>query len=255
MKKEKVRYYTSFDEDVIESKEQNYKLPEDYKWLRLDVLSRLLSGLVYTFALVFSTVYCRLFLHVRFRNTKILRQMRNSGGFIYGNHTQPVGDVFNPALAAFPIRIYTIVSPANLGIPFIGKILPYLGALPIADNVKGLKKLNEAIEYRLSQNRCVVIYPEAHVWEYFKDIRPFGDASFKFPAKYDKPVFSMTATYQNRKYGRKPKMTVYLDGPFYADKSKSLKNQAIDLRNQVEEKMKERSCLSNCEYIKYLKND
>lgn len=251
MKKEKIRYYHSFDEDFIESKEQNYKLDADYKWLRHDILSKFLSVLIYTLALIFSSVYCHLFLHLKFKNRKALRGTAKSGAFIYANHTQPVGDVFCPALAAFPNRIYTLVSPANLGIPFIGKILPYLGALPIADNIKGIKKLNEAIEYRLEQNRCIVIFPEAHVWEYCTFIRPFGAASFKFPVKYDKPVFCLTATYQKRKFGKKPKMTIYADGPFYADKTLSPKEQAADLQNRVSNKMKERSANSNCEYIKY----
>ena len=46
MSKEKaVRYYQSFTQDFVESKNQNYTLPEDYRWIRTDFRSRCLSGL------------------------------------------------------------------------------------------------------------------------------------------------------------------------------------------------------------------
>lgn len=253
MSKKQIRYYNSFTDDFVESKNQDYELPKDYKWIRTDFLSRFLSGLIYSLALVFSSFYCRLLLHVRFKNSKVLKQTKKTGAFIYANHTQIVGDVFNPALCCFPNRIYTVVSTANYGIPVIGKILYYLGALPITKTLDGMKKLSNAMECRLEKNRCIVIYPEAHVWEYFTDIRPFADTSFKFPVKFSKPVFCMTTTYQKQRFFKKPKAIIYIDGPFYPDTSLSLKEQAATLRNTVYECMKKRSLNSNCEYIEYKK--
>ena len=122
-----VRRYSSFADDFVRTKDQYHRLPEDYRWIRTDVRSRFLSALSYGAALVISSVWCRVALHVRLRDRRLLRAARD-GAFIYANHTQPVGDVFIPALASFPRRIYTVVSPANLGIPVIGRILPFLGA-------------------------------------------------------------------------------------------------------------------------------
>lgn len=31
------RYYSSFTDDFEQTKEQDYKLPEDYKWIRTDI--------------------------------------------------------------------------------------------------------------------------------------------------------------------------------------------------------------------------
>ena len=248
-----VRYYKSFEDDFAFSKNQDIKLPKDYKWLRLDFFSRFLSAAVYTLAFLISSVYCRLFLHVSFENKKILKKSRKTGAFIYGNHTQPIGDVFDPALAAFPNRIYTVVSPANLGIPVIGKILPYLGALPIPDSVRGMKSFTAAIEYRLKQKKCIVIYPEAHVWEYYTGIRPFDSTSFKFPAKFCAPVYSMTAVYKKRKGLKKPAIKIQFDGPFYPDTSLSLRDRAESLETRVYETLKNRAKQSDCVYIKYEK--
>lgn len=248
-----IRRYKSFDEDFAQTKNQDYKLEPDYKWLRLDFISKCKAKLVYGLAIVFSSVYCRVFLHLKIKGSKSLKLAKDTGGFIFGNHTQPVGDVFNPALAALPKRIYTIVSSANLGIPVLGRVLPYLGALPIADSVSGMKKLNEAIDYRLKQKALITIYPEAHVWEYCSFIRPFDETAFKFPVKFDKPSFCMTATYQKRRFFKKPRLTLYIDGPYYCDKTLSQKEQAKDLKERICRRMCNRSLETNCEYIKYEK--
>ena len=174
--------------------------------------------------------------------------------FIYGNHTQPVGDVFIPALCVLPKRIYTVVSTANYGIPFIGKILPYLGALPVVGSLHGIKELNKAIEERINKNHPIVIYPEAHVWEYYTEIRPFPETSFKYPAKLNKPVIAMTVTYRKCKVFKRPVVEVYLDGPYYATKE-SVKERTKSLHDQVYDVMKKRSKNSNVEYIQYRKKE
>ena len=249
MQKEKILYYNNFETDFFDSGKE-YTLPENYKWIRKDLWSRFLSTVIYTAAFIFSNIYCRLFLHVKIKGAKKVRQVKNTGFFFFGNHTQPVGDVFNPALACFPKRIYTVVSPANFALPVIGKILPYLGALPISDTLHGMKEFYNAMECRIKQNHPIVIYPEAHVWEYYTDIRPFPETSFKFPVKLGVPTFCFTTTYQKRRFGRKPAITIYVDGPFVVD-GKTPKEKAQKLRDSVFDTMKQRSTESSYAYIKY----
>lgn len=247
MKQRKIRYYTAYTDDFVETRDQDHKVPIHYPWIP----NAFLSGLIYGLAIVFSSVYLPLFLHVRYKNSKILRAGQKTGAFIYCNHTQPFGDVFLPALPAFPGRIYTVVSPANLGIPVIGKLLPYLGALPIPDSISGLKQFTTVMERRLAKKRYITIFPEAHVWEYYTGIRPFSESAFKYPVKFDKPVYCMTVTYQKRRFGKRPATVVYVDGPFYADKNTSPRQQATQLRDQVYDRMRSRSRNSNCDYIQY----
>lgn len=251
MKEKKIRYYKSFTDDFAESADQNYVLPEDYQWVRTDFGSKVLSALIYALAVVFSSVYCKFFLHMKVRGRSKLKGIR-SGFFIYGNHTQPVGDVFIPALCVLPRRIYTVVSTANYGIPVIGKILPYLGALPIVGSLHGMKELSKAMEYRVNTGHPIVIYPEAHVWEYYTDIRPFPNTSFKYPVKFEKPSFAMTVTYRKSKLFQRPIMEVFLDGPFYG-KGTTAKERAENLHNEIYTAMKSRSKRSNTEYIEYKK--
>ena len=248
----KVRYYSSFADDFEQSANQNFVLPGHYKWVRTDILSKFLSGFVYGLAVIFGGVYCRCFLHMKVKDRGTLKGIKG-GFFIYGNHTQPVGDVFIPALCVLPKRIYTVVSTANYGIPVIGKILPFLGALPIVNTLQGVKELNNAMAYRLKKGHPIVIYPEAHVWEYYTEIRPFPDTSFVFPVKFDKPAFAMTVTYKKSKLLKRPNMEVFLDGPFYPD-GNTAKEKTADLHQKVYKAMKVRSSNSNYQYIEYRSN-
>lgn len=253
MKEKKIRYYSSFTDDFEQSADQNYVLPDDYKWMRSDLGSRILSAFIYALAIIFSSVYCKCFLHMKVKGRKNLKGVKG-GFFIYGNHTQPVGDVFIPALCVLPRRIYTLVSTANYGIPVIGKFLPYLGALPIVSSLHGMKELNKAMEYRLRGGHPIVIYPEAHVWEYYTDIRPFPDTSFKFPVKFDKPAFAMTVTYRKSKLFKKPIMEVFLDGPFYG-KGNTPKERVENLHNKIYTAMNKKAENSNYRYIDYRAED
>lgn len=252
MKKEK-RYYSSFSEDFEQAPNQDYSLPVDYAWVRNDFFSKLKSGFIYFLAIVFSLVYCPFVLHMRVKGRKNLRGLKGRF-FLYGNHTQPLGDVFIPAFSVLPRRIFTVVSTANFSIPVIGKILPFLGALPIVESVKSFKELSKAMKTRLNKNHPIVIYPEAHVWEYCTFIRPYPETSFKYPVKFDVPAISMTVTYKKSKIFKRPKMTVYLDGPFYP-KGKSAKEKVSNLHKEVYEAMCVRSKESDYSYIEYIKQE
>ncbi|MGN0453416.1 MAG: 1-acyl-sn-glycerol-3-phosphate acyltransferase, partial [Ruminococcus sp.] len=209
MNKDKIRYYKEFTDDFEETADQDYKLPEDYRYIRRDFLSRFLSGLIYSLAIVFGGLYCRIFLHTKYKNRKAYKSVKGEGVFVYSNHTQPVGDVFLPALGAFPRRIYVVVSPANLKLPVLGRILPYLGALPLPATLGKMKEFTEAMRVRIEkEKKTVVIYPEAHVWKYYTGIRPFSEVSFKYPVKLNAPVFAQTVTYTKRRFGRKPRATI-----------------------------------------------
>ena len=249
----KTRYYASFADDFEQSADQNFKLPENYKWVRTDIVSMFLSGLIYGLAVIFGGAYCRFFLHMKVKGRKNLRGVKG-GFFIYGNHTQPIGDVFIPALCVLPKRIYTVVSTANYGIPIIGKLLPYLGALPIVNTLHGVKELNKAMEQRLNKKHPIVIYPEAHVWEYYTGIRPFPDTSFKFPVKFDRPSFAMTVTYRKAKFFKRPLMEVFIDGPFYPQ-GDTVKEKTVSLHSQIYSVMQKCSENSNENFIIYKSND
>ncbi len=255
MKRERNIYYNSFDEDVVVNSNQDFVLADDYRWIDNRPGRRVASFLVYALAYAFSFFYAKLALHCKVVNRGALKAAKGDGYFVYCNHTQPVGDVFVPAFLNRDRRIYTVVSQANYGLPVIGKILPYLGALPIPSGISGMKKFTEAVSTRVNTNHCVIIYPEGHVWPWYTGIRPFGSNAFHYPVVENKPVFTMTTTYQKRRLSSKPRATYYIDGPFYADGSLSRKDQKEKLCKEVSETMKRRSQNSSYSFINYIQRD
>ncbi len=249
----RIIYYQSFSDDVVESTDQTYQLPDDYVWVHPERSHRIKSTILYALTKVISPIYCRCFLHMRVVNRKLLDQCRDTGFCLYANHTQPIGDAMLPVWVNRGRRIYVIVSPANLGIPVIGKLIPYLGALPTSGKIKDMRALHQAIFQRLSEKQCLVVYPEAHVWPYYTGIRPFSSVSFSYPAAANVPVYCMTTTYQKRRFGKTPRTTVYIDGPFFSLSNGSRKEQAESLRAQVYDCMEKRSRQSSYEYICYVK--
>lgn len=250
VKMNKTIYYEKYTDNIVESKNQNYKIKEDYQWIHTNLIYRIISQIIYFIACIFSVIYSKIVLKIKIENKDILKKYKKEGYFVYGNHTQTIGDVFVPRQIVGK-RFYTIASQSNLGIPVIGKILPMLGALVIPDNISQTKKFMKAVEKRIEQKNAIIIYPEAHVWPYYTKIRPFPSTSFKFPIETNSPTFCFTTTYYKRKNKEKPGIKIYVDGPFFPDMSIKPKEREKKLCNNIYNKMLERSKHSNYEYIIY----
>ncbi len=248
-------YYESENQDFVRSARQDAALPADFRWIHKNPLYRLASAGLYGLAVVFAFFYTRLALHVRVVNRQALGRCGKKGCFIYGNHTQPVGDAFTPAALCFPRRICTVAGTANLGIPVLGPLLPMLGGLFIPNTVGQMREFMEAVAYYAGKGRCIILYPEAHVWPYCTFIRSFPDTAFRYPVQCGAPALAMTATYQKRRFGRRPRLTLYLDGPFYPDPEKSPREQRRQLHDAVYDAMVRRSAASDYAYIRYQRRE
>ena len=184
-----------------------------------------------------------------------LDEIKDKGYFLYGNHTQDIADAFLPNLMSFPKRSYFIVHPNNVSIPFLSKLTPLLGALPLPDDLDASRNFLTALKRRVEEGNCIVIYPEAHIWPYYTKIRPFKDDAFYYPVKLGAPVFCFTNTYQKRRFRKRPRIVTYIDGPFYPDEALPKRQQKGELRNRIHDCMCERAKLSDVEVIKYIRED
>lgn len=253
MKNREVIYYKDelndeFSTAKIEAKkiDKNYKYEHSFLW---EACSYLLQNI---FSMLIKIGYSKIKFRLKYIGREKLKKYKNTGYFIYANHTQPFADTFIPSVANYPKRNFLIVNPANVSIKYAGHIIEMLGAIPTPDDKTAAKNFLQTIEKRIKQKYSVTIYPEAHIWPYYTKIRPFKDVSFKYPVELNVPVFSLTNTYQS--YGKnKIKIVSYIDGPFFAKNELNKKEKQKDLRNIVYETMQERSKNSNVEYIKYVK--
>ena len=193
-----------------------------------------------------------------YKNILICRQCLNPhslNDIKTGNHTNAIADALIPSRISYPTDAYVIVHPDNVSMPVLGRITPSLGAIPLPDDGAAARNFVKAVQGEIERHHCVVLYPEAHIWPYYTKIRPFSDASFRYPARAAAPVYCFTNTYQRRGKGNAVDIVTYLDGPFYADKNCSAKEQRAMLRDQVYERMVQRSSNNNVELIRYIKKD
>ena len=257
----RVFYYENEEDDPIKTKEQENKqkveLPEDYEFIPKNPFKKLYSVMMFRVFWIFGQWYEKRYWQAKFYGREKLKKAKGSGYLIYANHTNPFHDVFGPAIMA-DRRIFTIISPVNLLLPGIGKILPAIGGIPLGTSLKTKKGFHEAVDKRLKQKKCMVIYPEAHVWPYATKIRKFpaGDRSFCYATRNNVPIFTMTTTYHRRKDRKKgdlPRMDIYLDGPFYSDAEKSEDENKAILAKKAYDSMVKYSKKNTYEYFKYIK--
>ena len=258
---ERVFYYASEEDDPIKTDEQEQKvevgLPEGYDFVPKNPFIKMYSAVLFRIFKLFGQYYERGYWQAKFYGREKLKKAKGKGYVIYANHTNPFHDVFGPALAA-DRRIFTIISPVNLKIPGIGKVLPYIGGLLLGKTKEEKAAFHEAADKRLKQGNCLVIYPEAHVWPYATTIRKFpaGDRSFTYAVRNNLPIFTMTTTYHKRKHktrGDLPRMDVYIDGPFWPDPKKTEEENRAKLAQEAYDSMVKWSKKNSYEYFKYIK--
>ena len=199
--------------------------------------------------------YMKLHFHHRIVGKEKLAAAKNRGYYMYGNHTHGLADALIPTMVNSPVDVSVIVHPNNVSMPVLGRITPYLGALPLPGDPEAAKHFMKTLSHRMENRDCVMIYPEAHIWPYYTDIRPFTDTSFRYPLQHGVPVFALTNTYQKWKNSSVPQIVTYIDGPFYPDTSLPKKEQKQVLRDQVYAAMKARSKENNVTLIRYVKKE
>ncbi len=251
-----VRYTDERNDEFSAAKIEPRRIDGGYRYIRSSPLGRFARFFWYKIVFFpFAFLYAKIAFGLRIENKEILRPYRDRGYFLFGNHTQPLGDALFPPLMTSPQDNFVIVHPANVSIPLLGRITPALGALPLPDDIAAYRNFRAAVARRIGEGHPVVIYPEAHIWPYYTGIRPFPSDSFTYAVSLGAPVFCFTNTYQKRGKRKRPRIVTYLDGPFFPDPALDPRAARAALCEQVYETMKQRAALSTVAYIRYLKKE
>lgn len=244
--------YSTVTDDLVETANQHYQIDDSHVWYHRGRLFRFLYLCAYTiFYLVFGA-YARVWLGVRFKGKEILKPWAGKSFFIYGNHTLPLGDVALTIMLNYPHPVSAMMSQANFGIPLIGRILEWANMLPVPHTPEQHQAFHMEMDNLVKEGTAIAIYPEAHVWPYYTGIRPYSAKSFAYPARYGLPSFCSTVTYQKRLLFKRPRVTVYIDGPFFPD---GKEGQEERLRTTIYDTMVARSTVSTYRYASYRRQD
>ncbi len=257
MRETKVIYYEDEHNDEFSTaKITPRRIDESYVYDRDTPLGRLAQFFWFrVVATPLAFLYTKLAFHHTVKGKEKLKGVTHTGCFLYGNHTQDIADAVIPGLLDPRRRVWVIVHANNVSMPYLGRITPYLGAIPLPDDKKAYRSFIRLIEKRLAEKKKIAIYPEAHIWPYYTGIRPFTADSFSYPIKYRVPVFCFTNTYQKRRCSKKPRMVTYIDGPFFPDLTLPREEQKRELRDRVHATMCERARLSTVEVIRYVRKE
>ena len=86
--------------------------------------------------------YAKIKFKIRYIGKENLKKCKDSGYFIYANHTQIFADTFIPSIANFPKRNFLIVNPENISVKPFGGLVEMLGAIPVPGNKRCNEKLS-----------------------------------------------------------------------------------------------------------------
>ncbi|HBF86565.1 MAG TPA: hypothetical protein DDW54_02680 [Clostridiales bacterium] len=255
MKKRRIIYYKDeLNDEFADTQKKETKIGKDFKYIRKSLVWRFFAFIAYRVIMTpIAFIHCKVKFSLKVIGKEKLKPFRKKGVFIYGNHTLQAGDAFIPNVVTFPKKTYVVVKSANLSTRGTKTFITMNGAIPIPTEISAMRNFLGALEKRSVEGSAIMIYPEAHIWPYYTGIRPFKSVSFAYPVKFGDPAFCTTVTYRKRKRRETPKIVVYLDGPFYADKTLPTKEATEKLRNEIYEQMLKRAKSSDYEYIEYRK--
>jgi len=256
IKDKTIVYSDNLNDDFAGIKRKTVRVDSTFPFIRKNIFFKLAAFFVYRIIMTpVAYLYCKIKFGLTIKGKKVLKCYRKNGYFLYGNHTQIPADGFIPNMINFPMKTFFIVHADNISKKGTKNIMQMLGVIPIPTLIKAYPKFTEAIERRVLDGGCVVIYPEAHIWPYYTGIRPFGATSFTYPVKFSDPTFCFTVTYSKRTFRKMPKITVYIDGPFFPDDEIPLRDKTKNLRDKVYSAMVERAKNSSYNYIEYKKQE
>ena len=214
-------YYDEINDDFAATSSIKRRIIDgSYNYLREDknILWRIWAGFLhYIIVKPIAHLIMVFGYHYKVVNRKAFKECKKKGCFVYSNHTNYMPDAYIPNLLATK-RSYVVVNSSAVSIKGLESFVIALGAIPLADTVDAKKNLLRLLKNR-SKDAIIAIYPEAHIWPYYTKIRPFPKASLKYPIMFHTPAYTVTNCYQKRKFGKRPKMVCYIDGPFYPDYS------------------------------------
>ncbi len=255
----RVIYYSdAANEDYAGTNIDTKAVDERFSFLPKSIFFRVIGWMAYyLLAIPLVHFYCYCVCGFRVKNKKAVKALRNTGYFLYANHSH-FTDAFLSPIVAFPKRAYVIVNPDAVSIPGIRVLVQMLGGIPIPQSLKAMPLFLTAIGARAKEDCCVGIFPEAHMWNYCTFLRPMHGASFRYPAAMELPSVAVAVTYQRRRipFLKTPRRTVFVSDPIYPDPSLSKKEAQTKIEREVEAFLKEKlETYSDYAYYEYRKQD
>lgn len=103
-----------------------------------------------------------------------------------------------------------------------GPLIRMAGGIPIPESIKTMKVFKAAMEEVFATKTWVHYFPEAAMWYFYPDIRPFKKSAFQQAVKYNRPIVPMVYSFRPRKgitkwFTDKPCADIHIGEPLFPD--------------------------------------
>lgn len=120
------------------------------------------------------------------------------------------------------------------------------GSIPVPKNDLGATlSMMRGVDQALKDKHWVHIYPEASMFYWYQDIRPFTDGAAMFACRNNKPIIPMSFSYRPPRglyklWRRKgaPCVNISFGEPLYPNKDLPLKEAIVELNNRAHDAVK-----------------
>ena len=258
MTKERVIYYQDeLNDDFAGNGIKVKPIKNEYKYIRKSWVFKVNAFLgKYLISVPILWFIDTFIFRVKVENKKVLKYFKKKGYYLYANHVLPYDPVVLPLKTQLKKKTVIIAGHELFSInPIVSDFVSHMYAIPTPNNDKQMMdNFNECLSYYIKKGERVLIFPEAHIWPYYNNIRHFKSVSFRYPVDDDVPIFIATTTFKKRKGNKKPKPIIYIDGPFFPDGTLPYRERVNDLAERAYEAMCYRAHNeNNFAYIEYKK--
>lgn len=173
-----------------------------------------------------------------------IKLVKHKGVIVTINHVHNFDHVLVGTRILNHRKCYFITLQDNINMPFVGFLLRALGGIPVPNKRSALPYFENCISTLLKKKKAIFISPEASLWPYYRDIRPFKKGAFRFAVKNDVPILPIVISFRRKLKKRsmftgkekfKYYFTVHVGKPLYYNKEINDKQATIDLMNETYE--------------------
>lgn len=176
------------------------------------------------------------------KGKKYARAVKKSkkGAVTISNHCMGL-DCVMACQANWPKMTYLPTLHTTFQLPYVRHIVRWLNAFPIPNTTSGTMKFVKEVDEVLQKRKFVHFFPEASLWPWYDRVRKFKPGAFSFAARNEVPILPLVVLFRPRKITRiffkRPKVSIQILEPIYADPNLKGKAQINDLMNRAHDVM------------------
>ncbi len=220
-----------------------YHVDENFKFVNKNIFFRIGSNLLfYLVAIPVLDILSVLWFGLKIHGRRNLRYIKG-GAVTVTNHVH-VLDSPMVACTLFPKKAHMASLKSNFEIPVIRWLVRMLGGIPIPETPKALNAFMESMRAELEQGKLVHFYPEASLWPWHDELRPFKNGAFNLAIRSDVPIVPMVFRFREawwpfKLLRKKPLITLEVGSPIFPEEKGSDKQRIIMLKDKTHEYMEE----------------